>query len=96
MKKLIEKWREGDDFLEQDTHESAILYCADELQAYLDSLWTDITDDQATWPQFGQLIMYTTKENEQPYVCHFKSRGKYMTAWRPLISIDSPTGVCDE
>ena len=82
MKKLIEKWR-GRCTNHADE-------CADELQAYLDSLWTDITDDQATWPQFGQLIMYTTKENEQPYVCHFKSRGKYMTAWRPLISIDTP------
>ena len=60
------------------------------LVVVLDSLWVTITDDQATWPQFGQLIMYTTKENEQPYVCHFKSRGKYMTAWRPLISVDSP------
>ena len=72
MKKLIEKWR-GRCTNHADE-------CADELQAYIDSLWTEITDDPATWPKESLYVMVYIKTivTERPslgYITHSLAEG---------------------
>lgn len=84
MNKLIEKWREE--------RIAGQYKCSDELQAWMDGLWTKITDDPETWPEDDQRVMYFT--NGRTDVLHFHALynpNMFSRFWRPLIpGIDTP------
>lgn len=68
--------------------------CANELQSYIESLWTEITDDPVTWPpeRTPFALQYSNAEFSKIYadVLHDTIRqyfvSRYFTAkWRPII-----------
>jgi len=68
--------------------------CAKDLEAAL-PVWTRITEDESTWPEDGQNILYKTKRFIPPVGTTYRSNGKgmtphYIVAWRPLCDLDTP------
>lgn len=89
MKELIERWRNT--IVTTDMQGSitgqVLRECADELQAWLDSLWTEITEDPKTWPHSECLIRFADSGNIEK---HGRVVPQGLTRyrgdmWRPII-----------
>jgi len=69
VKDLIERWRKRRETNHKYTvvrRDYSAIKCADELEAYLKSLWTEITDDPATWPEDGRDILTKWPDERVP------------------------------
>lgn len=99
MKKLIEKWRTdesdlSDAFNPDDDAAHAANDCANELQSFIDSLWTEITEDEASWPE-GDFYLWDSDRGIAflHNMRHFEGKDVRLIGdiWRsPIEGIDTP------
>ena len=106
MDKMIKGWNQelySGEFADQCADTEARLQCAKELQAWMDGLWTEITEEPETWPEKGQERMCriyntTRKKWGRPWVqtCNGERPlpNRYwndcLVFVRPLTCIDTP------
>ena len=95
MKALIDKWQDR----KSELAFGASCLCASELQAYIDGLWTQITDDPDTWPDEGNKILmrvnYSGDSCMHQQLEQWVWTDEYMpefigSYYRPLCDLDYP------
>jgi hypothetical protein len=92
MKELMDRWL-GEGPKSLIPHMPTGLDYVEDLQAYIDGLWTEITDDPESWPSTDAEVMFSDWMAGWQ-VCNLTGvygPDEIGTRWRPLIpGIDTP------